>query len=880
MFHFIALTQTTISADFSEVPLRQIFEKWEADHGLSFSFDDALVEGKLVTAQFQEKELDEALSILLTSLNLDFEVLDGTDVLIRRSKFSDTDISDATPPPPLEYTICGTVTDGETSESLPGATAYVQGTPHGTSTDSDGSFSLSGNFSEGDILEIRFLGFKSIQVPVDGLLDQPCREYPLEISAEMSLPDVIISEFAMDMLQPGSHGGFQFKKQDIPTLPGWGEPDVLRMIQFIPGVASADESASRLNVRGGTPDQNLVLWDGIPIYHTGHFFGFTDAFNPYIVEEMSVWRGNFASDYGGRSSSVIDIKGRSEIVEKPTFGAGINLLSAQAFAHLPLLKKRGKEMSILAAGRFSYVRGIQSETYKKVFAQIFQNGKITSQEQFQELSDAVTWAPNIGFGDFNGKIHWKGKKKRENAISMYISGDQLDYTFSYDDSLDFAETFDQVTAANFGLSWRHSAEWGPRFRVKYTFALSAYDNQVLFRWNEDDRDRPFIYRSLSNNTMTDFQTQLHHSWDAGKGQTISFGFHGSQLNSEIILQDSNSVEETANLFIADTSSADLQTLYLEYRFDRGEKWAFSLGLRQNRFASKALSFPEPRANISWRPFGPKFSVNGSYGRYWQFVFQIVDFNELGVSEPLWAVAENADRPQELTQTTLGIRYETSSLLLDIEAYRKDSRNLTTLNLQLDPGQERPLAFDGQSTAVGLDFLLRKRWRPYSIWLAYSLGDVEQRYPDLLDNRPYPARHDVRHRINFVNMLSFRRWDFSANFHFRTGTPYSVPEVVQVACPSCTADTQTNELQYNELNNFRLPNIYRLDVSTSYKFGKEGSRGKIGLAIYNLLDRTNLLDRNTLLENPPLDEPQEDYELNDLTRVAGGITPNFFIRLEW
>ena len=880
LFPFFSLAQTTISADFSNTGLRQVLEKWESGHGLSFSFDDALVEGKSITCRFENRPLEEALKIVLFPLGLDFEVLDGRDVLIKKAHFTEGEKTSEAPPPPPEFTICGTVSDGSSGETLPGATAYVKGSPHGTSTGADGSFSLRGNFSKSDSLEIRFLGFEPLTLPLGGLLDRPCQNFPLRLSTDLALPDVLVSDFAMDMLQPGGQGSFQFKKQAIPSLPGWGEPDVLRMIQFIPGISSAEESASRLNVRGGTPDQNLVLWDGIPIYHTGHFFGFADAFNPYIVEEVEVWRGNFGAEFGGRNSSVINIKGLSEIVTEPHFGAGVNLLSAQGFAQLPFLQKKGKQMAILGAFRQSYVGGIQSATYQKVFAQVFQNGKITLQEEDRKKSEFITWRPDVNFADLNLKLHWKGKKKRENSISIYGSGDQLDYVFSFDDSVRFSETFDHIEADNFGMSWRHSAEWGPHFKVKYRFAVSGYSNEAIFRWNEGDRERPFIYRSQSQNTMDDRETQLHHIWDAGGGQTISFGFHGSDLISRITLRDTNAVTGEANFFIADTSRTALQTIYLEYKYDAGKKWAFSLGLRQNRFASEAFIFMEPRANFSWRPFGQKFSVNGSIGQYWQFVFQIVDFSELGVSEPLWAVAGNDKDPQELFQWTIGMRYETSSLLLDAEAYVKESRNLTSLNLRVDRGLDRPLAFDGQSTASGLDVLLRKRWRHFSLWYSYSLGKVEQRFPELLDNRPYPARHDIRHRMNLVHMLSFPRWDFSANLHFRTGSPFSVPTVVSVPCPDCTVDEQTNALQFDDLNDHRLPGTFRLDLSASYKFGHEKNTGKIGLAIFNLLNKTNLLDKNILLENPPRNQPQSGYELKELNRLAAGVTPNLFMRFEW
>ena len=860
--------------------LREVLEKWEADYGLSFSFDDALVEGKRITCRFENRPLEDALKILFFTLDLDFELLDGRDVLIKKSHFTEGEKMGGAPPPLPEHTICGRVTDAASGGPLPGATAYVKGSPEGTTTDADGRFSLRGNFSAKDSLEIRFLGYGTVTLRAAPFLDAPCGKFTLSIS-ENWMPDVVISDFATDMLGAGEMGSFHFKKEKIPTLPGWGEPDVMRLLQLLPGIGSAQESASRLNVRGGTPDQNLVLWDGIPIYHTGHFFGLSDAFNPYVVEDVEVWRGNFGSEYGGRNSSVIDIKSRSEIVDETEWAAGVNLLSAQAYVHFPLLKKRGKKLAVLAAFRRSYVNGIQSSTYQKLFNQVFQNGKVTLEREEQN-DEFVSWTPDISFADLNFKVHWEGKKKRKNAFNLFAASDELNYRFAYDDSTYFYEAIDQLVAANVGMSFQHSAEWSPTFKVKYQVAASNYSNEYSFQWNEEDRERPFIDRFQSKNVLDDFSVQLHHEWQAAENHRMSFGYHLSEQEFTLLEGDTNAVNRIGEAWANDTTRLSLHTFYADFDYEVGKRLGFQIGIRENYLPARELYYSEPRLSATWRPFANGLSVQGSVGRYWQFVFQEVevDFGDLGVGEPLWVVSEDEIPPQELWQWTLGIRLEKKSLLLDAEVYHKKMRNLTSLNLRTDRGFDRPWSFDGQATARGMDFLLRKRLPPYSFWFSYSLGEVVQQFPELNNGSPFPARHDIRHQANFVNMLSLRKWELAANLHLRTGSPYSVPDVKQTDCPDCQSDDYTYILDYPHLNDHRLPGFVRLDLSATYQFGKKKSRGKIGLAIYNVLNRKNLLDKDVSLETAPYEEPQDNYKLQTLNRLAAGATPNLFVRFEW
>ena len=149
-----------------------------------------------------------------------------------------------------------------------------------------------------------------------------------------------------------------------------------------------------------------------------------------------------------------------------------------------------------------------------------------------------------------------------------------------------------------------------------------------------------------------------------------------------------------------------------------------------------------------------------------------------------------------------------------------------------------------------------------------------------NGRTYPARHDIRHQINWVHTLEKGRWDFSANFHFRTGTPYSIPDVEQVPCPQCTSSDFTHTLSFERLNTERLPNTIRIDVSSTYSFGKKNKKWKLGFSVLNLFNRENLIDKDFVLETPNLDQPQEGFQLKEFNRFAAGTAPNLFVQYEW
>ena len=269
---------------------------------------------------------------------------------------------------------------------------------------------MQGFFREGII---RFLVCTSTLVEGVNL---PCRNIFLGL-ALVDFPKIIITEYLADGIdQNSADAHISIKPEKMDMLPGLTEADVLQSIQLLPGVSSPNETASGIFIHGGTPDQNLILWDGIPIYHSGHFFGSISAFNPNVVDDVKVYRGGFGPQYGGRVSGVIDISSTDNIPEQISAGIGINLTHGDAFAKIPLFKQKA---ALILSFRRSFTDLWQTPTFKQMSKKVFQGTKIEDSQEEAEDDDNLDLTQEFHFIDFSAKWIWQVSPK-DRFVMSYV----------------------------------------------------------------------------------------------------------------------------------------------------------------------------------------------------------------------------------------------------------------------------------------------------------------------------------------------------------------------------------------------------------------------------------------------------------------------------
>lgn len=846
--------------------LSTTLQQMEQDYGLSFTFDPDLVRGALTqNLKLEDLSLEKALASLLYPHQLDFEIVNQKFVLIKKH------------PNSVFTEICGIIKDADNQLALSYANVFVKGKTKGVYTNEEGRFILPGPFSREDSLQITYVGYVSVQFPLSYFLQQDCRVIHLQPD-QVTITRVIIKDRAIELLSSAESGnGIQFKPDKMSMLPGWGDNDILRMLQLLPGVTSTDESASGIHIRGGTPDQNLILWDGIPIYHTGHFFGMFAAFNPMAVNHVDVFRGGFGARYGGRVSGVVDITAKPEHFDSLEMGGGINLISSHTYLKLPLMKGRS---ALLFALRRSYTDIIQSPTYQNLFDQVAGNGKIKENEQTAKDEEInLLLDPQFYFTDINLKWSVETNSGGLGSISLYYGDDELDYTARFDQpGIDFYfNSNDKISIKNGGLSLNWVQRWNPKWQSTGTFTVSDFHNDYRF-FATFNRDEDYQAWFQQTNRMQDEGLSLENQWIIHPNHIFNFGFQSVRHQVSFSWRF-ESTEEGAIHTDEEKFSSETQSLFIDYDFQLAEHLAIDLGIRATHFSDDSSSYLEPRFTIDYRPFRKKLHLKASVGRYVQFVSQMVENNDLGLGEQFWVMANQKHQipVMKANQWSIGTWWENNGWLIDLEYYQKYITDVSTLNLRFDEDSERPFA-RGTSEIKGLDLLVKKKWQNYSTWFSYTLGEVLYTFPEINNNHPFPASHDQLHTVNSTHILDYKKWGCSINWTFGSGRPYT-----SIRGIDSRFNPDNNQFYYLTIsaarNQKRLPPYHRLDASVHYNFFGNGRlRGMAGLSVFNLYNRRNLFDKDyyAFQTEPGISQPQ----IIQIDQQLLGITPNIFFNIDF
>lgn len=868
LFNLLLRAQDSPKVNYSihNQELSTTFQQLEQDHGLSFTYDPDLVRNLLTpNLNLENLSLEKALADLLHPHQLDFEIINQKFILVKRLTNAQS----------LE--ICGFIKDADNLLPLSYANVFLNNKTKGVYTNEEGEFIIQGPFSKEDSLQITYVGYASKQFSLTYFLDQGCKEIYLN-QEEVTMTKVIIKDRAIELLRSSESGnGMQFKPDKMSMLPGWGDNDVLRMLQLLPGVHSTDESASGIHIRGGTPDQNLILWDGIPIYHTGHFFGMFAAFNPVAVNNVDVYRGGFGARFGGRVSGVIDITAKPESFDSLEMGGGANLISSHTYLKLPMFKGRS---ALMLAMRRSYTDIIQSPTYQKLFDQVAGNGKI-KQNQETAKEEAVNFLldPQFYFTDLNLKWSLKTGSGGLGSVSLYYGDDELDYTARFDQpNFDFYfNSNDKISIKNGGLSLNWAQQWSQRFKSTANFTASDFQNDYRFLVSFD-REEAYQAWFQQTNRMQDEGFSFENQWTIHPNHIFNFGLQSVRHQVSFSWQF-ESTEEGALHTDEEKFSSETQTLFLDYDFQIEDHLAIDLGFRATHFSDDSSSYLEPRFTIDYRPFRKKLHLKASAGHYVQFVSQIVENNDLGLGEQFWVMANQKHQIPVMTsnQWSIGAWWENHGWLVDLEFYRKYIKDINTLNLRFEEASERPFA-RGTSKVNGLDLLIKKKWRHYSTWFSYTLAEVQYTFPNINNSLAFPASHDQLHTINWTHILDYQKWGCSFNWTYGSGRPYTSIRGIETRF-----NPDNNEVFYLTIsadrNQKRLPPYHRLDASVHYKFWMANRiKGMAGLSVFNLYNRRNLFDKDfyAFQQEPGVTQPQ----IIQVDQQLLGITPNIFFNIDF
>jgi len=860
-------------------PLNKVLNDFQTKYGIKIQYDSTLT----VKYRFDDNGLfynisvERAFNIICEKIpSLSFYIDENQTVHLEKTVMSLTyqELSNRKYIGPAEKTnikISGIIKDVNSGESLPFASIAVKGVVSGTQSNMDGYFTLFDVPSDTSILMISYIGYES---SIFFLHPQ------MEISnitiflkpVHISLNEVVVTGKREGLMEGTDRVSLiKMSPNEIAKLPNIGEKDIFRSFQLLPGVSGSNESSSGLFVRGGTPDQNLVLYDGFTVYHTDHLFGMFSAFNSNAVKDVQLHKGGFPAEFGGRISSVMEIIGKDGNENKFNLGADIGLLSGNVFTEIPI-KDKG---TLLIAGRRSW----KSPIYNSIFESFNENNEAaevapSSNPKGNRTVESST--PSSYFYDLNAKLTYKPTKKDIISYSFFNGQDDLDNSSVINRTRNGTAISGGINDAtkwgSLGMSTTWSRKWSDIFYTNTLLSMSNYfserdlsNSRVIT--NLDGETFEINRGSFEDNNLKDYTFKINNELKLGKSNQLEFGVQASNYNIDYnyMLNDTIAIQDRQN-------NGTVYSTFVQDRIKLFNRLSLVPGVRASYYDVTKKTYFEPRASLYYS-LSEKIKLKGAWGHYYQFANRIIRNDISSGSRDFWVLADDNTVPISFAEHFIaGGSFETKGFLFDVEAYYKDLKGLSEYSLQFAPSFNNvdfnEFFYEGTGTAKGVEFLLQKKYGKYTGWLGYTLGEVLYNFPVYGENSFF-ANHDVTNEFKIVNMYKHKKWTFAATWIYGTGKSYTEP----LGGYSVTLlDGGTEDfLNIGDKNNARYPDYHRLDVSATLDFNMgDTGKGSLGISIFNVYNRENTWYKQFEVENGELIET--DVKLL-------GITPSLTLSMK-
>ena len=816
------------------IPLKNIIIDIEQQHQVNFNYTEDNVAGIQLIPPKKSLSLEQKLQYLVKKTNLSFENLGNKFINIYKN-YDKINI------------ICGYVFSNTDKKPIENANIHLINNTQIT-TDSNGYFefenSSKNNFS------ISHVGFITKKFLTSDLDSKNCLKITLE-SEITELEEIKTNPILASGISKKIDGSFEIKPKKFGILPGLIESDALQTMQQIPGVNSIDESVSSINVRGGTHDQNLFLWNGIRMYQTGHFFGLISVFNPNLAHTISIYKNGSSAFYGESVSSVVAISSTPEAPEKNTFSAGVNMINADIYAKYNLSKKSYIEIS----GRKSITDFAETPTYKEYFNKVFQNTTITD---FSQNND-VDYQSDKKFDFYDATIKYVQKigLKDQLILDLITIKDNLKVFQS-------ASYYSMVRSENNVLRQQNyggNLSWKRNWNTFNTTKINVYNSSYELLGNQKTTNGNQIVTQENTVTNNGINLENNHSIDS------KFSFNDGYQFNEIGVTN---LEQVNNPEFYRKTKDILRThaLILEGKYnDTVSKIYINAGTRFNYIEKFKKYIVEPRLQFNYG-INKNLNIEVLGEVKSQTSQQIIDLQKdyFGIEKRRWIISNNTTIPiQRSKQISLTLFYKKNDWLLDIENFYKKVTGITSSS----QGFQNQLEFvqiTGDYEVLGTEILIQKKMNHFLTWLSYTYN-TNNYYFSNYEYPRFPNNYKMQHNVSWAGIYEKNNFKIALGAKWSSGRPKTSPDNSKI-------DFSNPVLVYNKPNNTNLNIFSQVNLSTTYKWETSyGIQYKLGISILNILNRKNEISEYYRISS--LTNSIEEVETFSLQR-----TPNVSFRVSF
>lgn len=636
------------------------------------------------------------------------------------------------------------------------------------------------------------------------------------------LQETVIEKYLARGISKTVEGNLVIKPKKFGILPGLTEADVLQTMQQVPGIYSADETVSNINVRSGTHDQNLFLWNGIRMFQTGHFFGLISAFNPSLSQKITISKNGTSAFYGESVSSVIDISSFPDYIENTASSISSNLIGAQFNSKI----KISDNSSFQVSGRRSFTDWANSPTYQKYYDRVFQNTIVTNIEN-NEVSGYHT-DEKFYFYDFTAQYQHKISPRTE-ATAAFIG---INNSLDLDQKMTSAGTLrirnSNLSQQNFGGSVSLKTNWNDSNFTKISGYLSYYNLNSRHEAVENNQTL------VQQNTVTDMGFRLENR-HALNQIILNTGYQYNEIgvrNFENIDNPgfSRSIKEVLR---SHSLLSEAEMNYLDGNL------FIKPGLRFNYIEELEKYIFEPRLQFNYK-LNQEISIEVLGELKSQTASQVIDQQQdfLGLEKRRWILANDRSIPiQKSRQVSIGFTYNTSEWLISLDNFYKKVTGITT------PGQafQNQLEFikiNGDYAAVGSELLIQRNFDRFYSWISYNLTSSEYDFGTLIPSQ-FANNFQIIHSINWAGIYDWNNLKVALGTNWHSGRPETTPStnLLDFSNPA------KPEIRYNFPNNKNLSDYFQVNFSASYCWNwSPKTQLELGISVLNVLNKKNTINR--------------------------------------
>ena len=810
--------ETKLSFSIRNATLEEFVKRIENSTGFSFIYGEEVKMNHRLTLDVKQKTIPEILDLAFANEPVKYQIT-GRHILLQKKKQK---------PVSRKFTISGYVTDGTSSETLIGANILESRQQQGTTTNPYGFYSITLPAGETE-LSFSYLGYTT-------------RQYRLELSKDtlinVLMQDnnqleevVIVSDKAEAGITATQMGAQEIPIAQIKNTPSiLGEADVMKTIQLMPGVQAGVEGSAGLYVRGGGPDQNLILLDGVPVYNVDHLFGFFSVFTPEAVKKVTLFKSSFPARFGGRLSSVVDVRSNDGDMKKYHGTLSVGLLSSKIQLEGPIIRDK---TSFNISARRSYIDLIA--------------------KPFMPKDDKISYY----FYDINAKINHKFSDRSRLFLNFYNGKDS--YYFKTTDSS--SSMYKDKMSLNWGNTIA-TARWNYIFNQKLfsntTVAYNKYrmdaNSTVYTKTNLIESISESNYHSNYHSGICDWSYLIDFDYNPTPAHHIKFGagylhhdFRPEVATSKIQEKEDGITKQDTlyNSISNSTIQAHEVSAYIEDNFDIGSRLRMNVGLHLSMFRVQRRNYFSVQPRVSARyQLTRHTALKASYTKMSQYI-HLLSSTPISMPTDLWVPVTSKIKPMQAHQYSLGSYYTgLTGWEFSVEGYYKQMRNVLEYKegvsfLGSSSGWENKVEM-GKGRSMGIEFMAQKTTGKTTGWIAYTLAKSDRKFAvgGINNGERFPYKYDRRHNLSLVVNHKFsNRIDIGASWIFSTGgTATIAEEVTAIIRPGEDAIQQKDYIE--KRNNYRLPASHRLNIGVNFnKKTKHGVR-TWNIRLYNAYNAMN------------------------------------------